>query len=145
VRRKKIKVDRNNTDLPISTGKYVRIWLNTSPAGKMWVLDSFITPVTGGGSCFLGVEGGGRNNHVSRSSEAWRVYQTQSIQSASFFSSRQNWVPHPPHPQRNIAPPPFGSIGGDTLLAGGTQFRRRDSLNMWAFSNMIQRFAFSFL
>ncbi len=36
-----------------------------------------------------------------------------------FLSSRPNWVLPPPHPQASVAPPsPFGSNGGNTLVAG---------------------------
>jgi hypothetical protein len=47
-----------------------------------------------------------------------------------FLSSRPNRITPPPHPQGSVAPPPFGSKGGDTFACGGgggwTQFRRRD-------------------
>jgi hypothetical protein len=54
--------------------------------------------------------------------------QPQSIQSARLsFQSSEVGTP-PPHPQANVASPPFGSEGGDTLAGGGgdwgTQFRR---------------------
>ncbi len=48
-----------------------------------------------------------------------------------FHSSCTIWAPSLPHPQESVAPPPFGSKGGDELACeggvGGTQIRRRDS------------------
>jgi hypothetical protein len=43
-----------------------------------------------------------------------RVY----VQSASFSSSRPNWVLPTPHPQASVAPPTFGSKGGETFAMG---------------------------
>ncbi len=65
---------------------------------------------------------------------------TEYIQSAGFLSSRENWVPPTPSPAREIASPPFGSKGGDTLACGGgvggsNSDEETDSLELYVYNN----------
>jgi hypothetical protein len=63
----------------------------------------------------------------------------QSIQNTvpGFLSSLPNWILPPPHPPVSVAPPPFGSKGGDTLAywggVGGTQLQRRELIKVQYF------------